>query len=259
MFGKFFVTDEVRRDSVEFTYNSYNRLIDLLRKNGYEVASYDNFMSKDQCVILRHDIDNSLSKAIKIAEIERNREVTSTYFLMITNEFYNVFSLNGSEQVEKIQDLGHEVGLHFDEYRYPSIVGNPDAIIDKIIEDAELLSHITGKSVTKVSMHRPSKKIIESNLQVPNMVNTYSNLFFSEFKYLSDSRRHWREPVESIIRYRQAKRLQILIHPFWYEEIETNIEDTLETFVNSANSERYEALNDNFTDLSEALPKYKVK
>ena len=100
---------------MEFTYNSYSRLIDLLRKNGYEVASYDNFMSKDRCVILRHDIDNSLSKAIKIAEIERNREVTSTYFLMITNEFYNVFSLNGSEQVEKIQDLGHEVGLHFDE------------------------------------------------------------------------------------------------------------------------------------------------
>ena len=40
---------------------------------------------------------------------------------------------------------------------------------------------------------------------VPGMINGYGKVYFKEFKYLSDSRRWWREPVEEIIESGQYK------------------------------------------------------
>ena len=50
------------------------------------------------------------------------------------------------------------------------------------------------------------------------MINSYGQTFFHDFKYLSDSRRRWREPVEEIIRSGTYDRLHILTHAFWYHK-----------------------------------------
>lgn len=78
-------------------------------------------------------------------------------------------------------------------------------------------------------------------------------MFFHEFKYLSDSRRNWREPVVDIVKSGEYKRLHILTHAFWYETEEENQHDTIEKFVNNANRERYLQLKDNITDLESIM------
>lgn len=160
--------------------------------------------------------------------------------------------------LDSILSCGHEIGLHFDEVRYPEAMGNAEAIREKILLEADTLSRAVGRPVTKVSMHRPSKNILESNLTIPGMVNTYSEKFFREFKYLSDSRRRWREPVEEIISEQRYERLQILLHPFWYYEKETDLKESVAFFINSANLERYDELNDNLSNLSEILNRDEV-
>ena len=47
---------------MEFTYEAYADLVDLLRKKDYEIVTYDTFSKYRKCAILRHDIDNSLSR-----------------------------------------------------------------------------------------------------------------------------------------------------------------------------------------------------
>lgn len=238
---------------MDFSYKSYADLIKLLIERGYKESSYDNYLSSKKSYIIRHDVDYSLEKAVDFAGFENNNNIKSTYFVMLTNDFYNVFSLKGNKNINIIMQYGHEIALHFDECAYPNIIGKPEMIKDKIIEEIDILSSITGTLIKKVSMHRPSKEIIEANLELPGIINTYSKEFFTKLKYLSDSRMRWREPIEEIIMSGKENRFQILIHPFWYSENYNSIEDIVRRFVNSGNKQRYEALNDNISNLSEIM------
>ena len=85
------------------------------------------------------------------------------------------------------------------------------------------------------------------------MVNSYGRTFFHDFKYLSDSRRRWREPVEEIIRSGDYNRLHILTHAFWYHEQEETLRETVGQFIRSAGGERYRQLRENITDLESIL------
>ena len=158
----------------------------------------------------------------------------------MTSDFYNVFSKKSVEGLRRIRSYGHEIGLHFDEMRYPDIAGDMNAVRDKIRWEARILGEALECEVRTVSMHRPSKDILEADLKVPGMVNSYGQTYFREFKYLSDSRCRF-------------QRLHILTHGFWYQDMEEAMEDTVRRFVNGANWERYEIYKDNFTDLFKAM------
>ncbi len=236
-----------------FTYEAYETLIDLLRKHGYTVSSYRNWQMATRCVILRHDIDYDPAKAIEMAKLEQRLGVQSTYFALLTSDFYNAFSKESGEMFREISACGHEIGLHFDEVRYPELAGDADAVREKIIQECRLLEAAAGREITIVSMHRPSKAILEADLEIPGIINSYGSVYFKGFKYLSDSRRRWREPVEDIISSKQYDRLHILTHAFWYNETETDLHDALLSFIKAGNGDRYTLLNENFTMLSDVV------
>ena len=201
---------------MEFTYTAYKKIIKFLRQNGYQITNYHNFGNTDRCVILRHDIDNDLGQAVRLAEVEARDKVQSTYFVLLRTDFYNPASRQSLEQLRRIQSLGHEIGLHFDEKAYPE--GTTEETVVRILYERDILTSILGTPVTSVSMHRPSKVTLEADLKIPGMVNSYGKTFFYDFKYLSDSRHRWREPVEEIIQSGEYNRLHILTHAFWYHE-----------------------------------------
>lgn len=157
--------------------------------------------------------------------------------------------------IEGILDCGCEIGLHFDEVRYPEAVGDVNIIRDKILEEVDIFSKIVGMPVTKFSIHRPSKEILGANLKIPGLINTYSDFFYNEFKYVSDSRHLWREPVEDIIGRKLYNRIQILTHPFWYNRDNISIKEMIKTFVNNANKERYQHMDENISDLHSIMSK----
>lgn len=234
---------------VSFTYAFYSELISCLKKEGYSFADYHNYEDYSKCVILRHDIDNSIDKSIAMAEVEARLGVKSTYFVLVTSDFYNVGSKKNLEGLRKIQKLGHEIGLHFDEMAYEATEDVPSAIA----RESSVLSGIIGTQVTTVSMHRPSNKTLEANYEIPGMINSYGKTFFNDFKYLSDSRRRWREPVLDIINSGQYDKLHILTHAIWYNEEEEDIHDTIKAFVTSANKERYYQEKENIKDIESIL------
>lgn len=242
---------------MEFTYLAYRRLLSLLREQEYMVRNYHSYENTPRCVILRHDIDQSLSQAVKLAELEAEESVSSTWFVLLRTDFYNVFSKAGREALRHIQSLGHEIGLHFDEASYAPALG-PDEVVQSVIKECGLLSALLETEVSSVSMHRPSKATLEADYQIPGIVNSYGKTFFHDFKYLSDSRRRWREPVLDIIRSGEYSRLHILTHAFWYHEEEEDISRTVEQFIRSAGRERYRQLAENITDLPSILQEESV-
>jgi len=238
---------------LDFTYNGYIRLLNLLKEHGYCNRLYTDPETEEACCILRHDIDYDLRRAVPFAEIENEHNVKSTYFVLLTTDFYNVLSSDNQVILHHLAALGHDIGLHFDEMNYPKIIGNIDAIKCKIVKEMDIMQQVLGIPVRTVSMHRPSKGILEANLDIPGVINSYSAKYFHSYKYVSDSRRRWREPVEDIVCGEAHKRMHILTHPFWYNEAEETLADSLQSFIRSGEADRYDILNKNFTDLSEAL------
>lgn len=236
---------------MKFTYSGYIELINLLKKNDYQFCNYLNYDKHKKVVILRHDIDTSLHKAIELAKLENEIGVSSTYFVLLSTNFYNIFSKESNIILSEITKLGHGIGLHFDEKRYE--ISGLKKLEYYVQKECEILGIALGTEIKLVSMHRPSKWIIDNNIQFEKIINTYSKRFFSDFKYLSDSRMHWREDVLSLVVNDFYDRLHILTHPFWYSNYNETIDIKIKKFINTAKLDRYKSLKDNFRNLDEII------
>lgn len=237
---------------MEFTYSSYENLLRLFRKNGYYFSSYHNYNAYERPVIIRHDIDLDIEKAVILAELENSLEVSSTYFVLLTSKFYNVLASDSVRLIKRIHSLGHEIGLHFDETQYE--INNDRVKLKKCVDnEISIMKRALGITIRCLSMHRPSRFVLENDLEFGGLVNSYSKKFFQEFKYISDSRMEWREDIIQVVSSGRYEKLHLLIHPFWYSKNQEGIRNKLLKFIRSANRERYLSLKDNFRDLQEFI------
>lgn len=240
---------------MNFTYESYRKLVNQLNKYGFSFATYHNYKHYKKPVIMRHDVDNSLDKAVDFARIEQKEGISSTYFILLSTDFYNIASKSSMEKVRQIIDCGHEIGLHFDETKFMyDDEAKPD-VISAIKSEAEVMSKIIGQGIqiNTVSMHRPSKETLAADYKIEGMINSYGMEFFKGFKYVSDSRRRWREDIDAIITSGEYDKLHVLTHAFWYNKEELDLRTSVKRFVLSGNRERYQAMKENITDLDEIM------
>ena len=69
---------------------------------------FDQKTPETKYVILRHDIDAKPENALKVAKLEYDLGIKSTYYFRIINPVYN------KETIMKINELGHEIGYHYE-------------------------------------------------------------------------------------------------------------------------------------------------
>jgi len=234
---------------MRFTYEAYRNLIRLLKEQGYNFCKYGSENEDGKVVILRHDVDMSVEKAVEMAKIENEEGVFGTYFILVSTEFYNIHAERTAKAIKELQELGGIVGLHFDETKYD--IKDEEDIVKKIQLESQILSQTINTKVKDVSMHRPSKWVLEENIEIPGMINSYSKKYFNDYKYVSDSRMRWKENVEEIVDSGEYHRLHILTHAFWYENEEKTTREILLDFINDAKKERYNALAGNIRDIEE--------
>lgn len=55
---------------MNFTYDGYRNLLKKISSNGYQIVDYKDWQKTGRCVILRHDIDNDIDKAVRLSELE---------------------------------------------------------------------------------------------------------------------------------------------------------------------------------------------
>lgn len=231
---------------MEYTYKEYEGILQCLTNHGYAIRDYGESHNSEKEVILRHDVDISLEKAVKFAELEKMFEgYSSTYFVLISSDFYNPLSRASIGAMKKILSLGHKIGLHFDELKYCSDDDwNQDSVIEKILEEKKQLESIIEDSVDVVSMHRPSRKTLEANLSIPGMINSYGREYFNNIKYVSDSYHRWRENVYEVIET-GTPRIQLLTHAFWYNDISLTRSQAFRQYMDGAKDVAYKLLEDN--------------
>ncbi len=238
---------------MKFTYEGYGRLLDLFQTNGFVFSKYTDSRIEVKSCILRHDIDLSIPKALQMAEYEASRSphVESTFFVLLKTDFYNPASRNSVSMLREINSMGHQIGLHFDEASYDSM--DQDTCCRAVLNEARILENILEIPIRAVSMHRPSPLFLKSNYKFNGLINAYDNIYFKDYKYLSDSRRRWREDPLATVESGEYNKFQILTHPIWYDSYEVSAQKVLGRFISCACEERRLSLDDNIRDLDSLL------
>lgn len=195
---------------IDFTHAGYRTLLNHIRSRGHVICAFRDTPASGKYVILRHDIDYSVVKALELAEIEHELGVRATVFLMLSSTYYNLLHIEQLRAARRIVALGHEIGFHYD----TDLFGDaPAATGQRIAAQARFLSDLLETPVAMVAQHNPS--VVATRVSVPGYVDAYADRFCKDIAYLSDSRRLWgtRDPVRF---FEEHERTQLLIHPLWW-------------------------------------------
>lgn len=200
-----------------FTAADYDAILRAARTHGYVFARFSDPgpPGDERVVYLRHDVDNTLEAALRMAETEARAEAPATYLIMVRSENYNPFSAANVSRIRRIRNLGHDVGLHFapQEHDPAALAEDPASCIR---EDALLLERALGEPVRVFSFHNPEVRE-QYTLEVPGLVNAYADRFFANACYLSESNMRWPagSPVD-VLGSGEHRIVQILVHPLSY-------------------------------------------
>lgn len=214
-----------------FTFDHYREIIRKAKRLNFEITNFREFdVSKEKILILRHDVEFDPLKALKIAEIEFQESVKSTFFFRVNCNEYNVFSFKSMYAINKIIGMGHEIGLHSENLFVSDILGKNEEI-DLIKKAKTLLETMYGIKVVSVSDHgdkRAHRSLIHPPPELLEFIknkmfglfenHAYEKRFFKEIKYISESNGVWREGClcENLEKY---DKIQLLIHPYlWFEK-----------------------------------------
>ena len=208
---------------MDFTKEHYLKLISYYHGLGYKYYGIES--NKKNNLIIRHDVDYSLTIAVDFAHFEHLNGIKSTYYLLMTSNFYNLFSKESRGLVNKLLSYGHDIGIHFDYASYD--VRNFEDLETLVHFEKNIFERYFNTKIKSISFHRP----IESNFDLPKKISGLTNLYnedlFYKINYFSDSRRNWKKDPFSIEDLN--KPIQLLTHPVWFE---TNAESILKTLNN---------------------------
>ena len=201
----------------DFQLTGYERILRAARDAGYRFATFGQIGREDSPLscLLRHDIDSELLGCGPMLDLERALGVRATYFIMIRSTAYNPFSVEGRAIVERLLADGHALGLHF---MGELCEGDPAArIAEKVRREVDWLSAEFGTGIHAVSFHQPSQAVLDGQLEIPGLVNTYNRRQMGGYFYVSDTNMQWRhEHPADIFSRKVHPRLHLLIHPIWW-------------------------------------------
>lgn len=201
----------------DFKISSYREIL-RLAKNNYRFISYNEIEFDQPFILWRHDCDISVNRSLKLAQVEREEGIKSTFFLLPHSEFYNLLEKAQFDIVNKIIDLGHNIGLHFDAQFFN--IQSERELDDLVIKESSLIKDWFGITPNVFSFHNPNKFLLTCEKEVyGGLINCYSSIFKSKIAYCSDSNGYWRyKRLHDVISGGEEKYLQILTHPEWWQE-----------------------------------------
>ena len=200
----------------DFTYSNYRGLLKMA-KSGWKILDYRNIDWDEKFIVWRHDVDYSLNCSLKLAKVEQQEGVKSTYFINPHSEFYNIAELSQHRIVKQILSFGHDLGLHFDAAFYEI---NSEAELDVLVaKESTYLEDLFGVKPTAFSFHNPVSKQLECEAdEYGGLKNCYSTRFKEAVGYCSDSNGYWRfRRLYEVLKQERAA-LQVLTHPGWWQK-----------------------------------------
>lgn len=210
------------------SYDEYRTILENIKASG-KLMDYRDALKADEFLVLRHDVEFSVERAYRMAEIEQAGGVSASYFVQITNNSYNALSMQNRNLIKEMFCMGHKIGLH---YHLNGIV-DPLKTRDGIRDQIRIMSEMCEVPIDRFSIHRPVKEVYYNAIPIDGVINAYAPEFFTllddasrlageaklEVKYIADSRHRWNYGYPDLEIIEKNKKVQLLIHPdFWSDE-----------------------------------------
>lgn len=194
----------------DFTLKSYDSLLDALIESDYHFCIFEEVhkCNMERFVILRHDVDRKPVRAVRMAEIEKRRNIRASYHIRV----FPGRETELKEIVEPLISYGHEIAYHYEDlsvtYRERKSSGNLRAVP---ISDNELLENAGTRfkknidclrryyPVKVASMHGdPSSAVDNRKLwdyfdchDFGVTCEPYLHIDYEKVLYLTDTGRRW--------------------------------------------------------------------
>ena len=192
-----------------FSVNKYKSLLEDLTKEDLIPTTNWTGRLEANTLLIRHDVDFSVEFAHKLASIEFNQNINSTYFLMLTSNMYNLISFEHQRMVKEISNMGHKISVHFDPTVYKDL--------ESFKYEKNLFENLFDEEVDIASIHRPGPFLDNNNISLCGVPQTYNDIYVKHMKYISDSGgRDVTPPISEFLNGSRDQGLHLLIHPIWW-------------------------------------------
>jgi hypothetical protein len=170
----------------DFTLAKYKELLKQLPGGNYTFR--EALSNGDQFGIIRHDVDRPPKNVVRLAEIEHDYGIKTTYYFRVKKRLFIPDIIN------KVKQLGHEVGYHYEVL--DKAKGNVDIAIKIFREEWSLFNEWDSDTIC---MHgNPLSRYINKDIWKTNHFQDYKilgegylSIDFNRYKYFSDTGRKW--------------------------------------------------------------------
>ena len=221
-----------------FDTPSYERLLRRVRDEGRSFVGFDE---PEAGVVLHHDVELSLDRALTMARLEATLRIGGTYCVPLDAPVHDTSTVTFANTVQTISQLGHDVGLQFDPWAHWQEPPGEDALRRRIDERREVLARLVGEPVEVVSFRQPTDR--HRTLELDGAINacrTPPDL--PEYRTVCD--REWRDRVplpEGV-----PERFRLCVHPGLWHPVERSRAEVLADYRRAAH-EQVDAYFDAFT------------
>ena len=125
-----------------------------------------------------------------MAEIEADLGIAATYFVMLRSTSYNLFCLESRNAIERLLEKGHHIGLHLMGELYEEY--DSELLAEKVFAEVDTAQYELGVTIKAVSFHHPGETILNNDVFIGSLVNTYNLIQMGDYFYVSDSNMIWR-------------------------------------------------------------------
>lgn len=203
----------------DFTLSSYELLLNKLLEENYTFFTLKDIIEQWKTFspsqnhpitlslcILRHDVDRLPHNALKMAKVETDLNIKSTYYFRTKPCSFN------TDVIEKISDFGHEIGYHYE--NMDTCNGNKELAIEDFKLNLEKFRKLYP--VKTICMHgSPLSKYDNRDLwrqynyrDFDIIAEPYFDIDYNKVLYITDAGRSWnneninrRDKVDSKFNY----------------------------------------------------------
>ena len=189
---------------MDFTINTYVKLLHSLKNAGYSFQTFEEFLvsPKERTVILRHDVDLLPENSLRFASIQHNLGIHGTYYFRVVPESWDEKIIIG------IKEMGHEIGYHYETMDTSSISLKSqssrhsaadliDLAYDEFVKHLEVFKKLAP--VKTICMHgSPKSKYDNKEIWKKHdykalgiIGEPYFDVDFNKVFYITDTGRRW--------------------------------------------------------------------
>ncbi len=202
---------------------AFKEFIENLKTEEFSIISYEDYEnglidSEKVNVFLRHDVDISLPRTVKMAETQKELGIQSTYFFRLHAEKYTFE--DAKPIIKKLAEDGFGIGLHYETLRVAK--GDKQKAIEILESDIQALREIAPVNVVAAHGQKGYKnrdiweKVDKSALGISSAYDMKHDLYLSDAGGKRLSGKDGKYLFDRIYEAKPGQIIQVLIHPDWW-------------------------------------------